>query len=143
MNHKSDVRFNDEQLAELWNNTAMAMKAMGMRDKELDDLRFLIENSIKSSKKQQPLVEDCCHQKADSIKILANEQFKNQDYSAAIELYSSAILLEGIEDNVLAVLYCNRSLAYLRLHMLMKSKSDKDLCKALNDAKQCIELDPT
>nr|CAG4640747.1 EOG090X03S1 [Eulimnadia texana] len=69
-------------------------------------------------------------QKADKLKEEANEFFKNQHYAEAIELYSKAI---DINPNS-AVLYANRSFAYLRTECFGY---------ALEDASKSITLDKT
>ncbi|CAF4886504.1 unnamed protein product, partial [Rotaria magnacalcarata] len=64
---------------------------------------------------------------ADMIKAQANEAFKNGDYETATELYSKAI-----EIHPDAILYSNRSFAYLRREWYGY---------ALIDAKKALEYD--
>ncbi|CAB3398804.1 unnamed protein product [Caenorhabditis bovis] len=72
--------------------------------------------------------DDAVH-KANLIKNEANQFFKDQAYDVAIELYTMAI-----EYNPTAMLYGNRSMAYLK----------KELYGiALEDADQAIALDPS
>lgn len=66
-------------------------------------------------------------QLSDTAKDEGNAAFKAADYSGAIESYSSAIHLFPT-----AVLYANRSIAYLRTECVGY---------ALNDASKAIELD--
>ncbi|CAF0958795.1 unnamed protein product [Adineta steineri] len=65
---------------------------------------------------------------ANTIKTQANEAFKNCDYEKAIELYTKAI-----EIHPDAILYSNRSFAYLRREWYGY---------ALIDAKKALEYDP-
>lgn len=64
-----------------------------------------------------------------SFKEKGNAAFQSGDYDKAISLYT-----EGIEhDPTNAVLFSNRSAAYLKEGLLDK---------AMRDAEMCIELDP-
>ncbi|CAF4415403.1 unnamed protein product [Rotaria socialis] len=65
---------------------------------------------------------------ADLIKLQANQAFKNSDYEKAIELYTKAI-----QTHPDAILYSNRSIAYLRREWYGF---------ALIDAKKALEYDP-
>lgn len=78
-----------------------------------------------------------------SIKKNANEKFSECDYKEAINLYNSAIILDDISDQDLGILYCNRSLSYLKLYKSQGSKNDRNLLRALNDANRVIELYPS
>jgi len=64
-----------------------------------------------------------------SLKNKGNEQFQQQHFDQAIQLYSKAIALEPQNHT----LYSNRSAAY---------KSSGQFEDALNDADKCIELQP-
>nr|CAG4641580.1 EOG090X03S1 [Eurycercus lamellatus] len=70
------------------------------------------------------------HEKADSLKEEANEFFKKQNYLQAITLYSNAIEYNPTS----AVLYANRSFAYLKTECFGS---------ALEDATKAISLDKT
>lgn len=64
------------------------------------------------------------------FKELGNEAYQAQDYKKAVALYT-----EGIEhEPTNAILYSNRSAAYLNL---------EDYDKAKRDADMCIQLDPS
>ena len=72
------------------------------------------------------LLTDNVYQKAISIKqSKANENFSKGDYNSAKEFYPSAIILKGIDDHLLAVLYLNRSLTCLKMHRLQKNGNDR------------------
>ena len=64
------MRFSDQEVDELWELTTLAMLGMGMIDKEIDDLRIAIENSIKSPNK--PVEED--NKEAETIKKSATQK---------------------------------------------------------------------
>jgi hypothetical protein len=130
------MRFDDKEFTDIMEILKPALKGIGMEQVEIDYLSCL--HKIESPKKSS--VDN--NNKAISIKQLANEKFNKEDFNSAKELYSSAIILDGIEDHLLAVLYCNRSLTYLKIHRLQKNGNEKDLCRALNDANQTVLLDP-
>jgi len=130
------MKFDDREFTDIMKILKPALKGLGMEQIEIDYLSCL--HNIESPKKS--LVDN--NNEAILIKQSANEKFINKDYNSAKELYSSAIILEGIEDSLLAVLYCNRSLTYLKIHRLQKNGNDRDLCRALNDANQTVLLDP-
>jgi len=130
------MKFDDKEFTDIMEILKPALKGLGMEQIEIDYLSCL--HNIESPKKS--LVDN--NNEAILIKQSANEKFINKDYNSAKELYSSAIILEGIEDSLLAVLYCNRSLTYLKIHRLQKNENDRDLCRALKDAKQTALLNP-
>jgi hypothetical protein len=82
---------------------------------------------------------------AELMKKLADENYNNKDYLNAIKLYSDAIVLEScVSKKEAAILYSNRSLAYVKLYHQMNNNNDlknENLECALNDAKQVIKLD--
>ncbi|XP_004499994.1 serine/threonine-protein phosphatase 5 isoform X1 [Cicer arietinum] len=67
--------------------------------------------------------------KAEELKVLANEAFKDRKFSHAIDLYTQAIELNGRN----AVYFANRAFAHLRL---------EEYGSAIQDATQAIEVDP-
>ncbi|KAJ3693881.1 hypothetical protein LUZ60_009361 [Juncus effusus] len=69
------------------------------------------------------------HQKAEELKVSANEAFKSNKFAQAIELYSEAIELN--ESN--AVYWANRAFAHTKL---------EEYGSAVLDATKAIELDP-
>lgn len=68
-------------------------------------------------------------EQAEEIKLLANEAFKANKFSQAIELYSQAIELNGLN----AVYWANRSFAHTKL---------EEYGSAIQDATKAIEHDP-
>jgi len=133
------MKFDDKEFTDIMGILKPALKGLGMDQVEIDYLSCL--DNIQSPKKSSVAVDNNNNQ-AISIKQSANKKFNEEDYNSAKELYSSAIILEGIEDHLLAVLYCNRSLTYLKIHRLQKNGNDRNLCRALNDANQTVLLDP-
>lgn len=69
----------------------------------------------------------------------ANEAFKNQNYAKSINLYSDAIELPDLSEEVLSILYSNRSSAYLKLSI----EDDDNVEKARDDAKLAINCRPS
>ena len=81
--------------------------------------------------------------KANLTKEQANEEFKRQNFENAIDLYSKAILSTELSDD-LAILNSNRSLCYLKLYTSSAKKIDqRNLMRALNDARMASELSPS
>ncbi|CAI4223253.1 unnamed protein product [Auanema sp. JU1783] len=66
-------------------------------------------------------------EKADKIRLEANQFFKDQAYDVAIELYTMAI-----EYNPTATLYANRSMAYLKKELYGSALEDSDSAIALD-----------
>ncbi|CAF0936297.1 unnamed protein product [Adineta steineri] len=90
---------------------------------EADLTKKLETSSLEAAQHEIPISKDT----ADALKAQANEAFKNGDYDTATELYSKAI--EIYPD---AILYSNRSFAYLRREWYGY---------ALIDAKKALEYD--
>ncbi|KAK1256916.1 Serine/threonine-protein phosphatase 5 [Acorus gramineus] len=68
-------------------------------------------------------------ERAEEIKLLANEAFKAHKYSQAIDLYTQAIELNGSN----AVYWANRAFAHTKL---------EEYGSAIQDATKAIEIDP-
>lgn len=68
---------------------------------------------------------------ADQFKQEGNQAFAAKDYAKAIELFSKAIEVSETPNHVL---YSNRSACYA---------SSKDFAKALEDAKECVKINPS
>ncbi|CAF4273030.1 unnamed protein product [Rotaria sp. Silwood2] len=90
---------------------------------EADLTQKLETSSLEAAKNEIPIGKDA----ADMVKGQANEAFKNGDYEKATELYTKAI-----EMHPDAILYSNRSFAYLRREWYGY---------ALIDAKKALEYD--
>ncbi|CAF1434340.1 unnamed protein product [Adineta ricciae] len=90
---------------------------------EADLTKKLETSSLEAAKNEIPISKDA----ADMIKVQANEAFRIGDYEKATELYTKAIELHPD-----AVLYSNRSFAYLRREWYGY---------ALIDAKKALEYD--
>ncbi|XP_037044994.1 uncharacterized protein LOC119080668 [Bradysia coprophila] len=74
--------------------------------------------------------------RANQLKMEANAAFRRQDYSQSIDLYTEAIDLPDLSEDVLAILYSNRSSTYLKL-------SKDNIRQAGDDAKAAINYRPT
>nr|XP_010915451.1 serine/threonine-protein phosphatase 5 [Elaeis guineensis] len=68
-------------------------------------------------------------ERAEEIKLLANDAFKANKFSQAIELYGQAIELNGLN----AVYWANRAFAHTKL---------EEYGSAIQDATKAVELDP-
>ena len=136
LNHVPTMSINSEKLNQFWSQLSQAMTLLGYIESEMDKLKAKIDalSSFQPNKMNQKNAAD--------LKEKANQKFKNFEYKESIELYSSAILLENLTNNELAILYCNRSVAYLKLHENSSVSNKRDLCRALDDAKQSIILNP-
>lgn len=71
--------------------------------------------------------------KFDEYKEKANAKFKEGKYKEAMQLYTECLQLDPEYRSYNAIIYCNRSAAYLRL---------KNLSAALADINKSIELNP-
>ena len=130
------MRFDDKEFAEILEILKQALKGMGMKQEEIDELTCLHNIELPKNSLTENNI-----QKAIFIKQSANEKFSKENYNEAKELYSSAIILDGIDDHLLAVLYLNRSLTCLKMHRLQKNGNDRNLCRALSAAYQTVQLD--
>ena len=84
---------------------------------------------------------------AEEFKAAGNTAFQAGDFKAAIDHYTRAIDLDGTNH----VYYSNRSAAYYKQYYAATSCTDDyssshdiyiNLCKALKDAKSCLDIDP-
>lgn len=73
------------------------------------------------------------------MKEQANAAFKNENYLEAITVYSDALELPDLPEEILAILYSNRSAA----HQKLSRGDDIDLEEARNDAKSAINCRPS
>ena len=82
-------------------------------------------------------------EKANQIKKDANTEYERKHYETAIKLYSDALLLTDLSDELSGALFSNRAMAYLKLHMNSSNKMDqRHLARSLNDAKMAKSLCP-
>ena len=107
----------------------------------LDILKLNLDK-IKTEFDKEKIVTNISNEnKAHSIKIDANKAFKEESYEEALRLYDTAITLPGLPDEVTSILYCNRSLAYLKLYQSSSNKIDqRNLMRALNEAQMACDL---
>lgn len=74
--------------------------------------------------------------RANQLKIEANAAFRSQNYTHSIDLYTEAIDLPDLSEDVLAILHSNRSSTYLKL-------SKDNIHQAGDDAKAAINYRPS
>ncbi|XP_022909850.1 serine/threonine-protein phosphatase 5 [Onthophagus taurus] len=94
-------------------------------EKELGDGETISSDTQEGDTVSQENVEN-----AEKYKAEANDLFKKQNYNAAIDLYTKAIVL----NDKVAIYYANRSFAYLKTECFGY---------AFSDASKAIELDKT
>lgn len=77
--------------------------------------------------------------RANQLKVEANAAFRSQNYSQSIDLYTEAIDLPDLSEDVLAILYSNRSSTYLKL----SNDKNYNIQQAGDDAKAAINYRPS
>lgn len=137
VNH-SNMRLDSKESKRLWTKIRSNMLSLGCSKIDLDTICKRIQNKDLTNRNA---VEK--NEQVDLVKKSANTKFNAGDYIGSIELYNKAILIENVEDQDLAILYSNRSLAYLKLHETSQFENDRNLSRALNDAHQTVKLNPT
>ncbi|KAI3651640.1 hypothetical protein MP228_002943 [Amoeboaphelidium protococcarum] len=143
MAHLHQMSVSRKEFTEWFSKAKYALVQMGVGELEIDALR------CRSVMYQPPaeLVE---------LKALGNQAFRNKEFSKAIVFYTEALMVKGVDDFDLAVLYSNRS--QTRLSMLanaqdgdvdktvQRDSSDNNwktlLKNAMSDAQQSVELCP-
>ncbi|WAR07910.1 STIP1-like protein [Mya arenaria] len=103
----------------------------------LSDQKLLIENAtsavIKDERQPEQGHESMIDVDVEGLRIKGNKEFKERHYSHAIQYYTE-IVQSTSKSQLNAKVLSNRSLAYLRT---------MDYKKALKDADDCIQIDPT
>lgn len=138
VSHNSKMKMEITDLKEFRKKYTEAMMMLGCNK---DDLNKTWDESVKKGLVVEKTIENNVEWQL--IKKKGNEKFVACDYKEAIKLYNSAIILDDISDQDLAVLYSNRSLSYLKLHNCIKSNDERNLLRALNDANRVIDLHPS
>lgn len=67
------------------------------------------------------------HKKAENMKNKGNNYEKEKNFSEAIKLYSEAIIIQYLDDKILAKLYCNRSYCYFKQESYENALQDSNL----------------
>lgn len=133
--HNSSKNISNADFELYWGTMSNILVDMGDSKDELDELKC-------SLKSQQIIhIQHENIQKANQLKLEGNKHFGAKEYSKAIASYTEAIVLPGIPDLDLAVLYSNRSASYLERHLHNKTNSD-DIKSARKDAKNSKNLNP-
>ncbi|KAI3630924.1 hypothetical protein MIR68_012359 [Amoeboaphelidium protococcarum] len=140
MAHLHQMSVSRKEFTEWFSKAKYALVQLGVGELEIDALR------CRDALYQPPA-------KLVELKALGNQAFRNKDFSKAIVFYTEALMVKGVDDFDLAVLYSNRSQA--RLSMLVNAHDDdtvkressssnrKTLLKnAFSDAQQSVELCP-
>lgn len=128
VSHMPNYSLNDSKFKALWKGLLKALADLGYPTSNFGTERIGFNN-------------DQNEKKAKQYKEKGNIEFKNGNFKEALELYSSAIILSNISDQITGILYCNRSLAYLKLHLSSPNKIDqRNLMRSLNDAQMAVNL---
>lgn len=127
MAHHSDKNISNQEYQKYWNELKGILLFLGITDEELDD----ILHSHSSDSKLYVLNTNV--KKSVELKQEGNNLLKEQKFQKAATKYTDAIVLPGIPDEDLSILYSNRSLSYLKLGKYTE---------ALEDAKQSKRLNP-
>lgn len=133
--HHSSKNISNTDFDLYWEKVSNILVDMGDSKDELDELKC-------SLKSQQIIhIRNENIQKANQLKLEGNKHFSAKEYSKAISSYTEAIVLPGIPEHDLAVLYSNRSASYLERHLHNKTDSE-DIKSARKDAKNSKNLNP-
>ena len=132
--HNPNFNLSDKEFLKLWDEISNAMIQLGYSKLNLDKIKIEFD-------KEKILTNISNENKANLIKDEANKEFKKENYDEALRLYDTAITLPGLPDEVTSILYCNRSLAYLKLYQSSSNKIDqRNLMRALNEAQMACDL---
>ena len=104
-----------------------------------DELEKTINDYFGELSKKKPNINEAFNK----MKEKANEKFQANNYFEALEIYSSALKCENINDQDRAIIYCNKSNCYINLYLQTKSKEEDFLSDALHNAKTSLGLNPS
>jgi tetratricopeptide (TPR) repeat protein len=123
MSHQGTLEISDEDFDEMWKEVADILISFGLSKKELNEAKIMALQESEVPKRECDTNEENT-QKARTVKDQGNEEYKRGKYSAAIDLYSNALHLPNIPIDDLAILYSNKSIAYLKANDFDNAKED-------------------
>lgn len=123
LSHQGGIHVDTESFESMWKGASDALTELGISNEQIEKakLLFLAENKSNGS------IEN-----AEKLKSEGNSLFAKKIFDQAIEKYSEAILQPGITTKNLAILFANRSAAYLKLGNVYKAKEDGKMSTLLN-----------
>jgi len=120
--HAGNKSLSDESFSKLWEETNAIVQSMGMPETLLNKFPKSSSNFSEAAEKQ-----------AKKYKKSGNEFYKKRNLISAIDEYTKGIETPNISEELLSILYSNRSVARMELNDLKGAKSD---------AKTCLEIRP-
>lgn len=146
MAHHASKSIPNDEFEKLWNTVAAALVCLGDTNEELEKLR--VSNAEGVEFKIEAVYQDETNIKeANRLKEEGNKEYNSQNYQKAINFYTRALQLGGIIDFDKAILYCNRSVAYMKLFESSNRNENKSvedlLLQASEDANQACTLRPS
>lgn len=113
LSHHGGLEIDNQLFEKMWNSISETLIILGTTQDELDKAKIVSVEENKENIK-----------KAEKLKIEGNLHVKNKNFKLAVDKYSEAICQPGLPAKELAVLYSNRSFAYLRLGNYYGAKDD-------------------
>ncbi|CAF0777020.1 unnamed protein product [Brachionus calyciflorus] len=115
-----------DQFENHWSQISKCLVNLGQSKKELD----LFKSNLNKTETS------VSNEKFEQLKLKANEFYKREQFQKSIDLYNQAIEINNLSTDNKAVLFSNRSLAYLKLYEQNNRLDRNYLFKALVDAEQ-------
>jgi hypothetical protein len=139
--HNAKLFIHDTDFERLWNEISQILVVSGFDANKLSNLKtvgkkikFQIFNIITDYAHMEAVAQNGVpSEEMEKLKMLANDAFKKENYSDAVNYYSDALKLPLLSDINRGTLYSNRSVAYLK---------QGEFEKALVDAKLTQQLRP-
>jgi len=137
--HHPTKSLSESEFINLWLKLSKAMRSLGFPEGELDSIRFADSMAgISFGHTNLRPVNEKSITEGTKLKESGNKLFRQNQFKDAIEMYSQGISLPDLPDDILAVLYSNRSGTYLKLE-----KTEKNIRNASDDAKRAVKAQPT
>ncbi len=134
--HIATYSIDDKLFENLWKELSTPMKKLGFSKSTLNKMKSSIDKNEKNIINEE---------KVKKFKEEGNQEFNNQNYIQALQLYLSALNESdklNVSNELTSIIYCNRSLVYLKLYQKSNKKVKKDLMLALDDAQMAFSLNP-
>eukprot|EP01089_Gocevia_fonbrunei_P019518 TRINITY_DN6932_c0_g1_i4.p1 TRINITY_DN6932_c0_g1~~TRINITY_DN6932_c0_g1_i4.p1 ORF type:complete len:787 (-),score=151.84 TRINITY_DN6932_c0_g1_i4:1215-3575(-) len=140
--HHPSKEMNNKEFDSHWNVLAEALLILGQSRDTLDKLK---DSKLAGGVEFKSSVQQINQQnisKAKELKDLGNKAFSAKNWTNALTLYTTALVLPGIPDQDMAVLYSNRSATHLNIFSDggKRGPQDNHLKSALSDAKEAKQL---
>lgn len=121
LSHHAGLEIDNEMFENMWRSTAEVLIKFGVSHDVIDKAKIV---SMQENKENIAT--------ANKLKVEGNLQIKNSNYSLAVSKYTEAIKQEGLPAKESAILYSNRSFAYLKQGDNYAAKDDAKVATLLN-----------